>query len=137
VRPADRVFLVEHPLGEPAKETIHSVFEHLAARVRSFCIKGTAEGEEIDLSAAGAVQQKQHVVRSARHELVDKVQPLFVRSWLGWKGDRRQDFLDLRAGFFHPRGEAQLVAEFLDCLVRCKPGGSVAISKRMPPGSRK
>jgi hypothetical protein len=114
-------------------------FEHVAARAekRSFCIKSTAQGEEAVLIVTADVQQKQRVARSARHELVNKVQRcLFAHGLAGRATGGRTLSICARAFSIHG-GRRSLLPSSSIVSSAVNPGGSVAISKRIPPGSRK
>ena len=81
--------------------------------------------------------KKQRVARSARHELVDKVQDcLFAQGLAGRTTGGRTSSICARAFSIHG-GRRSLLPSSSIVSSGVNPGGSVAISKRMPPGSRK
>ena len=81
--------------------------------------------------------KKQRVARSARHELVDKVQDcLFAQGLAGRTTGGRTSSICARAFSIHG-GRRSLLPSSSIVSSAVNPGGSVAISKRMPPGSRK
>ena len=53
--------MVEDALGEPAEGAGHAVFQHLTAKAQEggLSVEHAAEGQEVVLVAAGAVQEEQ------------------------------------------------------------------------------
>ena len=75
VRAFFQIFQIEYTLGEPAKESRHSVFEHFAARAkqRSARIQLVSERDKIAFVSACAMQQQQGSIRRAGNEFVNEI----------------------------------------------------------------
>src|SRR5206468_8115707 len=115
----------------------HSVFEDFAAWTKQcgIRIELMSKWDEIALIAAGSMQKQQCPVRGTRNEFVNEI-GLQPHDLLGtWIGGRIFSICE-RADSIHG-GRRKCVPSFSSFSSKVKPGGSVAISKSTPPGSRK
>src|SRR5574340_565756 len=134
-----QVVEVEHAFGKPPEEARHTVLDHFSAdnQKRRASEQHPAERDEVFLVASGAVQQEQPR-RAARDERV--YEPEILHRWTGCAaaGRRRGGsaaVISVRAGSSQG-GNWSLEPRSSGASSTAKPGGSVAISNRMPPGSR-
>ncbi len=131
------VVLIENALSEPAEEARHAVLQHLAARRKQRRIRGNraAKREEIVFVTAGAVQ-KEEWCRSwpcARLEAVNERQRgHHANASIGGNAAS----ISLLRGSRKPGSFNELPSKSTGSSI-AKPGMSVAISNRTPPGSRK
>src|SRR6266567_4466127 len=137
VRALFQILDVEHTFGEPSEESRHSIFEDLAARAKQCGIRVelASKWDEIVFVAAGSMQKQQCPVRFARNEFVNEIQ-LRHYCLAGSSIGSRTCSICERADSSHG-GRRSLDPSSSIVSSSVKPGGSVAISKRMPPGSRK
>src|SRR5436190_1079765 len=137
VRAIFQILQIEYAFSESAKESRHPIFEHLAswAEQRSSGIELASKRDEIALVSASAVQKQQRAIGAARNELVNKVRlrPHDLRGT--WIGGRIVSICE-RADSIHG-GRRRCLPSSSSFSSKVKPGGSVAISKSTPPGSRK
>src|SRR5262245_31381225 len=121
-----------------AKETWHAVFDHLAARreQRRAGRNQPAKLQQVVLVAAGAVQQQEGrgFEPGARLEAMNEVQMLVHQAALSSDGSTPS--ICLRCGSRNG-GSFRSWPSVATGSSTAKPGMSVAISNRMPPGSRK
>src|SRR5206468_10780643 len=125
---------------KPAEESRHAVLQHLAARSkqRRAGSHHFAQRQQIVFIAAGAVQEKQRLRAGARTGL----ETVNERE-LGHPGafsvcSRRGSAASMsRRRASRKDGSSRSRPKLANGSSTMKPGRSVAISKRMPPGSRK
>src|SRR6266581_385242 len=132
-----QIFFVKNPLGESAEESRHSVFEDLAARTqnRGSRINLASERNKIMLISTSAMQKQQGSLRSTGHEFVNEVEPRV--HWLaGTLMAGRTSSICERVGSSHG-GRRKWLPNSSRLSSDVNPGGSVAISKSTPSGSRK
>src|ERR1700692_1344636 len=138
-RAGAHVVFVETVFGEAPEKSRHAVFQNFSARrkQRNCRREQPAERDEVVLVASGAVQQQQRtrIWLGAFFKAMNKGQGhQAVRSVACSSGSRASISLrraSRNGGSFKSRPSVSTGSS------TAKPGASVAISNRMPPGSRK
>src|SRR5262249_10166086 len=140
VRTGAHVVLVEHAFRKPAEEARHAVLQHLAARgqERRAGRNHLAERKEVGFVTAGSVQDQEGTRRGLRPRLetVDEREAshhaaLSTPASGGSAASISARRTSRNGGSLRSRPSVATGSSTV------KPGWSVAISNRMPPGSRK
>src|SRR5262245_52701234 len=140
VRTGAHVVLVEHAFREPAEEARHAVLKHLAARGQERRAERNhlAERKEVGFVTAGSVQDQEGTRRGLRPRLetVDEREAshhaaLSTPASSGSAASISARRTSRNGGSLRSRPSVATGSS------TAKPGWSVAISNRMPPGSRK
>src|SRR5207249_6335472 len=131
-----QIFFIKNPLGEPAEESRHSIFENFATRAKNSGsgINLAPEWNKIMLISAGTVQKEQGSHRTTGHEFVNEIEPRF-HYLVGILTGGRISSICERVGSSHG-GSCKLLPNSLRLSSEAKPGELVAISKSTPHGSR-
>src|SRR5919106_57650 len=137
VCPPHQIFRIKDAFSQTPKESRHAILQDFAARAKqgSVRIELASERDEVALVSTGAVQKQQRALRAAGNEFVNEIRLWphdLSGTWIGGRILSISDRADSSQG-----GRHKWLPRSSSFSSKVKPGGSVAISKSTPPGSRK